>query len=330
MGRVLGLALVLLQTPAPAPVAPRGIAARYPGDGGIAHDPAVLFASGFEQGFEGWTSVNTRIASIQREEARAHSGTAFARLTATRGVDTGGEVALRLREGVDRLHLRFACRFDRDTCWPHHFVKLRALKPLFRGHAGVAPPGDQGFWTGIEPLRGTWRFYTYWHAMRGWNNPGDQAVNDDGTPNTGQQDFYGNSFTPDGQSPVPRDAWICVEVMLQANTPGRSDGEQAFWIDGREVGRYAPGVPVGTWQRNVFVTSGPRNTRPTPFEGFDFRTDPGLKINEIALHWYVSKEYAALGTSDRNVVDFDDVVVATEYIGPRTPGQDPRGSGGSR
>jgi len=303
-------------TPIPEPAA--GIAARYPGDQGIERDPAVIFASGFESGFEGWTRPNKRICAIVQDQALAHSGGACLQATATRGQDTGGETAYVLPKGVDQLYLRFYCRFHPETCWPHHFVKIRALAPGFDGNAGTAPPGDKGFWTGIEPLRGTWRFYTYWHQMRGWNNPGgDVQVNDDGTPNTGKNDYYGNSFTPDGQPPVPKDTWICVEAMVKGNTPGKSDGEMAFWIDGQKVGHYGPGQPIGTWNRNVHVTSGPKNAKPAPFAGFDFRTVPELKLSEIALHWYVSEEYAAKGASDKNIVWFDDVVVATAYVGPR-------------
>jgi hypothetical protein len=29
---------------------------------------------------------------------------------------------------------------------------------------------------------------------------------------------------------------ICAEFMLKHNTPGQSDGEQAFWIGGRLLG----------------------------------------------------------------------------------------------
>jgi hypothetical protein len=296
---------------APATIAgatspPTGIAARHPGDIDIAADPAVLFATGFEAGFAGWTRTNARIFTLVDDAAFAQSGRCCALATATRGKDTGGELTLRLPQGQPTLHVRFYCRFAPDTCWPHHFVKLRALTPGFDGRAGVAPPGDRGFWTGIEPLRGQWRCYTYWHAMRGWNNPGpDPRTNDDGS-----------GFTPDGQPPVPRDRWICVEAMLKANTIGHADGELAFWIDGVLVGQYRPGVPVGSWARNVFVTSGPRNTRPQPFPGFVFRTAPEVLPNELGLQWYVSEEYAAKGTAERNRVWFDDIVVATAYIGP--------------
>lgn len=328
---VVLVALAAPQSSSPAPVAgaapaavAAGLAARYPGDQGIAQDPAVLFTSDFEQDFAGWTRPNPRIFTPVDDAAFAHAGRSCALATATRGKDTGGEIQWRTEHGSDRLFVRFYCRFASDACWPHHFVKLRALAPGWNGPAGVAPPGDKGFWTGIEPLRGKWRCYTYWHRMRGFNNPGPApGTNDDGTETTATNDFYGNSFTPDGQPEVPRDRWICVELMLQANTPGQSDGAMAFWIDGVLVGDYRPGAPVGNWVRNVFVTSGPHLANPQPFPGFDFRSDAALAINEVALLWYVSEEYAKLGTAVQNRVWFDDVVVATERIGPmvRAPGR---------
>lgn len=306
------------EPPVAAAPAPVGLASAYPGDRGLAGHPSVRFTADFEDGLRGFQVRHRGIFTVVDDRQFAHGGQRCVQATATRGVDHGGEITLVLPKGEDRLFVRFYCRFAEDTVWPHHFVKLRALAKGFDGEAGKAPPGDQGFWTGIEPLRGTWRFYTYWHAMRGWNNPGPvPGRNDDGTETTAANDFYGNSFTPDGQDPVPKDRWICVEAMLQANTVGKHDGAMAFWIDGKEVGRYGPGVPVGCWRRNVFVTSGPNCKDPRPFSGFDFRTVPELKVNEVALLWYVSDEYAAKGTAERNRVWFDDVVVATEYIGPK-------------
>ena len=103
---------------------------------------------------------------------------------------------------------------------------------------------------------------------------------------------------------------------MKANTVGKSDGEMAFWIDGVKIGHWKPGVPVGTWIRDKFVTSGRYNTNPKPFEGFNFRTHPHVTINQIALQWYVSSRVARRGSANRNIVYFDDVVVATEHIGP--------------
>ncbi len=110
--------------------------------------------------------------------------------------------------------------------------------------------------------------------------------------------------------------------MVKLNTTGKHDGEQAFWIDGKKVGHWGPGGPVGTWIRERFVTSGPFNKNPQPFEGFDWRSDERLKINKSTLQWYVSDRAAKGGKSDKNIVYFDNYVIATKYIGPLTEKKD--------
>ncbi len=307
---VLCFVLLLVCSIAWAEDVQEGLASGFPNDVGIAEHPAVIFASGFENGFDGWTldARDRRISSIVNDPALAHSGNACCRSVAIRGKTTGGNVTHYFPEGLDKVYLRFHCRFDKDAVIPHHFVKIRALRPGFSGNAGKRPPGDKGFWTGIEPVRNrTWDFYTYWHKMRA-SRAG---------PTEAESVYYGNRFTAPGQTPIEREKWICVEAMLKANTVGKSDGEQAFWIDGKLIGWWKPGSPVGSWVGTRFVTADPQDDRPVgPFEGFDFRSDPTLTINQIALQWYVTERYAARGTSDRNIVYFDDVVIATEYIGP--------------
>ena len=52
-----------------------------------------------------------------------------------------------------------------------------------------------------------------------------------------------------------------------------------------------------------------------PFEGFQWRTVEELKVNYVWIYLY-------LPTADEGQVSkiwFDDVVVATDYIGPITP-----------
>jgi hypothetical protein len=45
---------------------------------------------------------------------------------------------------------------------------------------------------------------------------------------------------PDSVVPVKRDVWTCVEVMLKCNSiPDKADGEQALWIDGKQVDHWA-------------------------------------------------------------------------------------------
>ncbi len=298
-----------------------GIASGFVADRGIERHRSVIFATGFENGIDDGLKKLRKGVVILRDPRIARTGKACAQITATRGKDTGGDLQYTWRDGVEQCFVRFYCRFHKDTVTPHHFVNISAHTPTYKyrwgGGAGLRPPGgsDGAFRTTIEPPRfdrpdSGWAFYTYWHEMRSWQTPHGAA---DGRPNA----YYGNNFRPDNQRPfVGREKWICVELMLKANTPGKYDGEQAFWIDGKLVGHWRPGFPRGTWMRENFFTSGPFNKNPAPFEGFNWRTDERLKINRSMLQWYVSERAAKRGKSDKNIVYFDNFVIATEYIGP--------------
>lgn len=291
-----------------------GIASAYQGDTDIAKDPDVIFASGFEEGFNGWTKYNQKVSEVVNDAGEALGGDYYLRTTATRGVNTGGDVVFKLEEGVDQLYLRFYTKFDKNTVMPHHFVKIRAFYPdPYWGNAGQKPKGDEAFWTGIEPNKErTWQFYTYWHDMHSW-----QTWEGVPNPERGDNPYYGNVFRPDNQAPFEREEWICVEAMMKANTPGKSDGEMAFWINGVKQGEWKTGTPAGVWRGDKFLTKTNEDLELKPFEGFNFRTRERVKINEISLQWYVSERVAKDGATDKNIVYFDDVVVATDYIGPK-------------
>jgi hypothetical protein len=98
--------------------------------------------------------------------------------------------------------------------------------------------------------------------------------------------YWGNSFLPEEQPAIERDRWYCVELMLKHNKPNQADGEQAFWIDGNLIGHW---------------------------KNFNWRTDSQLKANAFTLESYVTNRW----TKQRiNIVYFDNVVIAKEYIGP--------------
>lgn len=291
-----------------------GLASQYPGDANIKEDSKVIFASGFEDGFEGWTKYNDKVSEIKADSENANFGSRYLQTTATRGVDTGGDVVFKLPEGVDQLYLRFYTKFHENTVMPHHFVKIRAFYPdPYWGNAGQRPKGDEAFWTGIEPINDrTWNFYTYWHEMHSW-----QTTRGDPDPEKGDKPYYGNVFRPASMKSFERDEWICVEAMMKANTPGESNGELAFWINGVKQGEWKRGSPDGVWKNDKFINSISDDPESAPFEGFNFRSDNRVKISEISLQWYVSKERAQEGATDKNIIFFDDVVIATEYIGPK-------------
>ena len=60
-----------------------------------------------------------------------------------------------------------------------------------------------------------------------------------------------------------------------------------------------------------------------PFEGFRWRTSPDLKLNFLwLLHYVTEGSYRQNRVEDADPVNrvwFDDVVVATRYVGPIKP-----------
>jgi hypothetical protein len=219
-------------------------------------------------------------------------------------------------------------KFNKDHAPIHHYGSgFNGFRPATRwaqGGAGERPKGDGRWTTQVEPADFTsWNFYSYWQNMGG-------------SPPRGQT--WGNSFER-GVPPrtVVKEKWICLEIMAKMNDVGDSNGEQAYWLDGKlsrnqdgKVTSYlGKGFPaVGTW---VYDTFKPYATDPGiawdyqqgkgvriegggPFPGFAWRSTPELNINAIWLYRYMSKPEQ--GTSK---VWWDHLVVAKKYIGPLTP-----------
>jgi hypothetical protein len=317
------------ERPEPLPEFDAGIAARYPGDVGLAGDGDVLFVEDFEQAaledvFSRWTSVSNKDGAAIRfsgDVPASSPGRQSLEMTATRGVNVGGHLWKRFEPGVDRMFARAYVRFSRDHPYVHHLLRMGAWRdspPWPRGEAGYRHDGTRSFQTGVEPGSGwgrhmppgAWYMYTYWCEMKSYRGP------------TGNI-FYGNAFLPETREQVPRGEWQCVELMLKANSaPERHDGEQAFWVDGRLAGRWAPGEPNGRWEKdNYLIDEGGR-----PFEGFRWRLRDDLKINTFWLLYYMRGVFDRRSqfvppkdvpyNADMGRVWFDHVVVATEYIGP--------------
>jgi hypothetical protein len=87
-------------------------------------------------------------------------------------------------------------------------------------------------------------FYVYWYKMRsGRCNDGSATPGCAGDQGTTYS--YGNNFSPAGQTPFPRDIWLCVEIHAKANTVGASDGELALWVNDVLVGEVAEHSEAG-------------------------------------------------------------------------------------
>lgn len=301
-----------------------GLAAMYPGGHGIADDPRVVFAEDFDQASveevaARWESVaGSEIMSLSDESPPGSAGEKSLLMTHVGGRE-GGHLYRRLAPGFERLFIRFYVKFDRDCAGIHHFFHVGGYNPATpypQGGAGERPRGDERFTVGIEPYGKdwVWDYYAYWMEMRG-------------SPPRGQT--WGNSFVRDPELKVARDTWICIESMIQLNDVGESNGELALWIDGRQVSHLGPGFPHGNWVYDKFTPGaggdGVRwddaRRRPEyftvpaagqPFEGFRWRDDDKLKLNFLWVLLYMTD----VPPGHVSKVWFDDIVVATEYIGP--------------
>lgn len=291
-----------------------GIASRYRGDEGIAADPAVIFVETFDEGsidaIAGrWDTADGRdIMTLSTDVPEGSADDASLLLTHKGGEGTGGQLYRRLLPGHDVVFARFYVKFDPDCAPIHHFgTQLGGFNPPTpwpQGGAGERPDGSKRFTTGVEPFGETWSwdFYTYWQGMH---------VHGDGR-------YWGTPFLSgvDGP-PVERGRWICVEMMVKTNDPATdSNGEQAFWIDGRlwrvdgqVVSHIGQGFPKGRWTGGWWH---PDAAEQDAFEGFQWRSTADLAANYVWAYLYITK--APVGHISK--VWFDNIVVAGGYIGP--------------
>lgn len=300
-----------------------GISARYPGDVGIGRDPRVLLAENFEEGTveeigKRWGNINNKEGKVIALVADAPPGSAGKRciqMTATLGENTGGHLYTRFR-GVDQAYARFYVKFPQDAEYIHHFVWMGGHNPPTSypwPRAGERPRGDERVSIGIEPAGvygrypapGIWNFYNYWAEMK---------ISADGR-------YWGNSIRPAQPILIPKEKWICVEFMVKLNSsPDEHDGELALWIDGQPKLYCRKGVPRGPWSGMGFVVL---DEGGEPFEGFRWRTSNELKLNYFWLEHYVTegpfRQNRVAKPNPINRVWFDEVVVATDYIGPIVP-----------
>lgn len=270
-----------------------GLAAGVVGREGLSRHAAVIFVDDFESGNLGERWDETRnpngnvLSLVSLENDSAPVGSRSLEVAAHLGRDTGGGLTKWFPSSKD-VFIRFYTRFAGNSDYIHHFVTLRANRGLTGGDrwsgfggAGDLPKGDRRFSTALEPwgnwgnwsAPGRWNFYSYWHEMK---------ASPDGR-------YWGNGFRPEEQPNIPTDQWICCEFMLRHNTPGKADGEQAYWINGELRGHW---------------------------KGIRWRTDKKLQANALTLESYVTDRWTK---NPVNVVYFDNVVIASEYVGPNAP-----------
>jgi hypothetical protein len=333
----------------------KGIAVDYPGDKGIETHPSVVFTESFEAAsmeeiMKNWSGnmggKDHRLSLDLIAGPDGKPGNSL-KMTIIRGKGgDGSEIKKIFDKGYEQLFFRFYVKFAKDYGFNHHFTSMGGdmnPTPWHVGRAGRKP--TEHFSSTIDlfthnvnqgpayPPPGYWFFYSYWPEMKSWQT---LEGNPDGRPNP----YYGNNFIPQKPVVAKRGEWQCVEIMIRLNsTPDKTDGAHAFWIDGELVGHWDPEEqnPVkGYWIRENFRHN-PDHNDAKPFDGIKWRTYEDMekfekfKINIVKLQNYVSEnswkqadKYAENNPGfiinlKEATVWKDNLVVATEYIGPLAP-----------
>ena len=267
-----------------------GLAARYPIDEGLATDPTVVLADGFEGPMSLWTRTIGKPEVTDRPE-HVHAGRRALELTIQGPAAIGLEKYM--NAGLHRLFLRYYLKYDATFPGAHHVGgMLSARAPGVPETApGIKADGTNKFdvaldhWAFDPNVRPPGLLVAYVYHMDQQHEWGEQFY-PSGRTSPGinaARGIFGPSFVARQDFVPTRGEWHCYELMVQANAPGRRDGRIAFWFDGRLAG---------------------------DFPNLRFRIVDALKINRAYVAVYESRENGL----QRAWVD--DVVIATTYIGP--------------
>jgi hypothetical protein len=282
----------------PLPSGNSGIAAQYPGDAGIASDPAVVFADDFESyssvsGLAGrWDEMfHTSNIRLATESSNVFKGSKSLEFTVPQSNSEVSNNAIKyVNPARDVLFVRYHAKID---------AGFNVLGSSHNGNSmsgkyccpGVPANGSNKFLVSLE----TWR------DSSGEPNPGKLNVY---MYHPDQRDIWGDHFYPTGiVSPFTNTPfnygpefvarpdvtpqlgrWYSYELMVKTNTPGQRDGRVAVWLDGTVI---------------------------ADFHNLRLRETTSLKIDQFTIDLHVNNN--RLGTARKWS---DNVVAATSYIGP--------------
>jgi hypothetical protein len=246
--------------------------------------PGVILCDDFEDGWDpSWIEDGGDVRLVA-DAAVAGEGAQAIELATYDGQQSSK--LIQQFDDVDEVYIRFDVRYDEaydNTGGSHGPILGGSTSPPWGllGTAGVAPAGDDHFVLNFEPLGppvgegGDLGFYAYFVNMQ---------------PD-GNGDFWGNVFRSE-MRPAPvvvPGQWHCAEYGLTLNTPGdNDDGVADFWFDGVHHGH---------------------------FEGFQWRTIEGLRLNTFVLDSYNHFNDGPLPADAPNLVRYDNVVISTSPVG---------------
>jgi hypothetical protein len=286
---------------APLPEGNTGIASKYVGDFGIDKDPAVLLYDNFEAGnLKKWDNQGTdQRMRFTEDPVDVHGGKkSLECMLPKTDVEVGTGIKKQLAPAHDVIFVRYYSKFDKgfDQVGSSHNGCYLSASYNRDGHAtpGERADGKNKFLVGLENSRfdeklrspGDLNFYVYHPEQR--SNFGDHFYPSGNImpydDKLGNKNTWGPNFVKRPDFIPELDHWYCFEFMVKVNTPGERDGRIACWVDGRLVAD----VP-----------------------NFRLRDVDTLKIDSCSLSLHLNCK-----TQRDNKKWYDDVVIATSYVGP--------------
>lgn len=283
-----------------------GLAARHPGDAGLAQDPAVLVCEDFETagGLDDlaarWDTVYHREhMALARDPAFVFAGRQSLECTLPKqDTEFSHAVATALKPARSALFLRYYALIEPsfEVVGSSHNGCMISGRYFVDGAAtpGVPADGRNKFLAALEHWRGEaataspgmLNVYLYHPEQRSrW---GDHFFpNGTVLPNSSQPFDFGPAFIKHPNLVAGLGSWHCYEFMVSLNTPGQRNGRIAAWLDGRRV---------------------------ADFGNLRLRDVADLQIDRLGLNFH-----ARANTSGPARQWFDNVVAATEYVGPYCP-----------
>src|SRR5688572_941145 len=238
-------------TPPPPPPPSTGtLSERYPGDVGIAGDPAVVFHDPYEDaspsnlGNRYQTITNLAGVSLVSDKHAKSRGAKSVRLSA--GASSEATALFRnFGTGWDEVYLRYYTKYV-GTARHHTGMWFGGYNPAINwpwSRAGQKPNGDERFSFGLEPNYGdSMDLYTYWMKMHSYKT------------NPGPGDYFGNTMIQKNGFRVRQDQWTCYEVHLKLN-PNPANGQDSVlevWENDQLVRRFDNTGPYGWWGSDRF------------------------------------------------------------------------------
>jgi hypothetical protein len=280
-----------------------GIAAKHPGDVGIASDLNVIFADDFESYVQAtdiakrWDNMyQNQYVAITTTAANVYAGKQALEFTLPQETaELSDAVEKIVSPELDLLFLRYYSKFQPPydvVGSSHNGSSISAHYEVgYQSTPGVPADGTNKFLANLENWRGEaatvspgdLNIYVYHPLQRSqWGDhffPTGLVM-----PNTSIPFDFGSDFVSRPDIIPALDRWYAYELMVKANTPGQNDGRIAAWVDGKLA---------------------------MDFPNLRLRDVASLTIDRFALCFHIGSN-----PNGQSKKWYDNVVAAKSYIGP--------------